>query len=90
MLILLLDSGLRFLTTFGLSLLCGGSISNLIDRIAFGRVVDFLKFNWGVLQPYIFNIADVAIGVGAALSLIGAVCAFAGLATRSLTPRRSN
>jgi signal peptidase II len=86
-LVLLLDTRLRFLTAFGLSLFCGGSISNLIDRIAFGRVVDFLKFDWGLLQPYIFNVADMAIGIGSALTLVGAACAFVRLVSRGLTPR---
>ncbi len=63
-LFLVLAPGLRSLTVLGLSLFCGGSISNLIDRITFGWVVDFLNVGLPGLRPYIFNSADVAIGAG--------------------------
>jgi len=46
-------------------------LSNLLDRIAFGTVVDFLNLNRGGFRPYIFNLADVAIGIGLALTLLG-------------------
>lgn len=53
-----------------LSLITGGGLSNLIDRIAYGGyVVDFLNIGLGDLRTGIFNIADVAIMVGA-ISLI--------------------
>lgn len=55
--------------SYGLALLIGGGISNLIDR-AFrdgGRVIDFLNLGMGELRTGIFNIADVAIMVGIAL-----------------------
>ncbi len=83
----MLDTGLRFLTTFGLALFCGGGTSNLVDRIAFGRVVDFLKIDWGPLQSYLFNVADAAIGAGVALTFLGAVCAFARLVSRGVKSR---
>jgi signal peptidase II len=54
---------------FGLALLIGGGVSNLIDR-AFregGRVIDFLNLGIGDLRTGIFNIADVAIMAGIAL-----------------------
>ena len=57
-------NGLPFLTVLGLSLFCGGSLSNLFDRMAFGGVVDFVNFSLVGLRPYIFNLADVAIGTG--------------------------
>jgi signal peptidase II len=47
------------------SLILGGAIGNLIDRIAFGYVIDFIDFRiWPV-----FNIADSAITIGAAIIL---------------------
>mgnify|MGYP001561201341 CR=1 FL=1 len=47
--------------TFSLSLILGGAIGNLIDRVSLGYVVDFLDFRvWPV-----FNIADSAITIGA-------------------------
>jgi signal peptidase II len=57
-------------TTVALSLIAGGGLSNLIDRIAYGGyVIDFLNIGLGGLRTGIFNIADVAIMVGA-ISLI--------------------
>jgi signal peptidase II len=54
-----------------LALVCGGGISNLIDRIAYGgRVVDFLNVGIGPLRTGIFNVADMAITGGALLVLI--------------------
>jgi signal peptidase II len=47
-----------------LALFCGGSLSNLLDRVTFGGVVDFVNFGVGELKPYIFNLADIAIGLG--------------------------
>lgn len=48
---------------FSLSLILGGALGNLIDRISYGYVIDFLDFHiWPV-----FNIADSAITVGAVL-----------------------
>jgi signal peptidase II len=49
-----------------LSLICGGGLSNLIDRIAYdGRVVDFLNVGIGPVRTGIFNVADMAITAGA-------------------------
>ena len=49
-----------------LSLVAGGGVSNLIDRIAYdGRVVDFLNVGIGPLRTGIFNVADMAIAFGA-------------------------
>ena len=57
-------------TVIGLSLICGGGIGNLIDRIAYdGAVVDFLNLGIGPLRTGIFNIADVAVSFGAILIL---------------------
>lgn len=60
----------RPMTALALSLVVGGAIGNVIDRIRFGAVVDFFDFS-GLWEPYffnyVFNIADAAITVGAAL-----------------------
>lgn len=54
-----------------LSLVCGGGLSNLIDRIAYdGRVVDFLNVGIGPLRTGIFNVADMAITAAAILLVI--------------------
>lgn len=57
----------RILFCFALSLIMGGALGNLIDRIAYGYVVDFLLFHWGAHTFPAFNLADSAITCGAAL-----------------------
>ncbi len=49
---------------FPLSLILGGAVGNLLDRIRFGEVVDFLDFYIGSYHWPAFNIADSAITVG--------------------------
>jgi signal peptidase II len=55
------------ITGVGLSLILGGAIGNLWDRLVSGHVVDFLLFYIGQYQWPAFNIADSAIVVGAGL-----------------------
>ena len=59
-------------TTFclALTLVLGGALGNLIDRVAYGYVVDFLDFYWNSYHFPAFNVADSAISVGAALLLL--------------------
>ena len=55
----------------GLGFILGGAIGNLIDRIRYGEVIDFLQF--GILPKYkwpTFNLADTAICIGAAMLII--------------------
>jgi signal peptidase II len=54
----------------GLALILGGAIGNLIDRLRYGHVIDFLDFHWGGAHFWVFNIADSGITVGAALLLL--------------------
>ena len=56
--------------SFALALIFGGAIGNLIDRIRFGEVVDFLRFYIGRYQWPSFNIADSAISVGVGIFII--------------------
>lgn len=57
---------------FGLSLVVGGGIGNLLDRVFNdGAVVDFVSIGLGGLRTGIFNVSDVAILVGVALLLLG-------------------
>ena len=59
------------LISIGLGLILGGAIGNLIDRIQYGFVIDFLQF--GILPKYkwpTFNVADTAICIGAAMIII--------------------
>jgi len=57
---------------FSLSMILGGAIGNVIDRLVYGHVVDFLQFRFSVLEPIFhggyfpsFNVADAAITLGA-------------------------
>lgn len=62
---LLLVPGVSPSTTLALSLVAGGGLGNLIDRIMYGGyVVDFLNVGLGSLRTGIFNVADVAIMAG--------------------------
>lgn len=54
----------------GLSLILGGALSNLADRIRFGRVVDFLDLYFRNYHWYTFNVADSAIVVGACFLIV--------------------
>lgn len=54
----------------GLALVMGGAIGNLIDRVLYGYVVDFLDFYYGNAHWPAFNVADIAISLGAAILII--------------------
>lgn len=57
----------RRLTAFALVSIISGAIGNLIDRARFGAVVDFIDVSDIGVFPWVFNIADSAVTVGAAL-----------------------
>jgi signal peptidase II len=52
-----------------LALILGGALGNIVDRIAYGHVVDFAHFHLGTWSFYIFNVADAAITIGVAIVL---------------------
>ncbi|MBA0901250.1 MAG: lipoprotein signal peptidase [Candidatus Nitrotoga sp.] len=52
-----------------LALILGGALGNLVDRVMYGYVVDFLDFYWGAHHFPAFNVADSAVSCGAALLL---------------------
>ncbi len=65
------------LFSFAMACILGGAVGNVIDRIAYGYVVDFLDFHWSWLSPVFagghfpaFNVADSAISVGAACLIL--------------------
>lgn len=54
------------LFSFALSMILGGAVGNVVDRLLHGYVVDFLQFHWAGWYFPAFNIADSAITIGAA------------------------
>jgi signal peptidase II len=58
------------LARFGLALILGGAVGNLIDRATAGFVVDFVDVYWRGVHFWAFNVADSAITVGVALMLL--------------------
>ncbi len=56
--------------TFALSLILSGAVGNLIDRVRFGEVIDFLDVYIGSYHWPAFNVADSAISVGAVILFI--------------------
>ena len=77
----------RSLGALGLSLIWAGGASNLVDRVARGSVVDFLNVGIGPLRTGIFNVADLAITLGAFLVVAG--WGFGVRPPRPLRPRRT-
>ena len=62
-------------TALPLSLVVGGAIGNVIDRIRLGHVVDFIDVHYGTWSWPAFNIADSAISVGAVMLIVFGVFA---------------
>jgi len=60
----------QVLFALALSMILGGALGNLIDRLSFGYVVDFLSFHWGVHYFPAFNLADSSITCGAFLLIL--------------------
>lgn len=64
---LLRTQGHQRLFAWALSLILGGALGNVIDRLLHGHVIDFLDFHLGARHFPAFNVADSAITVGAVL-----------------------
>ncbi len=56
-----------------LGLVLGGALGNIVDRIRFGYVVDFIHLHAGPWSFYVFNVADAAITVGVVILLVRAL-----------------
>jgi len=54
----------------GLSLILGGAVGNLIDRLIYGKVVDFIDFSVGNFHWPAFNVADSSLTIGIGIILI--------------------
>jgi signal peptidase II len=59
-------------TSLALALILGGAVGNLIDRLVYGYVIDFIDVYYGSWHWPAFNVADAAISVGAFLLLLDA------------------
>ena len=60
----------KFYLEVALGLIIGGAIGNIIDRVRFGAVADFLDFHAGAYHWPAFNLADSAVFVGVAMILL--------------------
>ncbi len=63
----------QWLLALGMALILGGAMGNLYDRLTMGKVVDFIHAFWQNHHFPIFNLADSAITLGAALLIIDAI-----------------
>lgn len=61
------------LSRTGLAFVVGGALGNLLDRVAYGGVVDFLDFHIGTKHWPAFNVADAAVCLGAFLLILSFV-----------------
>ena len=56
-----------------LAMILGGALGNIVDRVQFGYVVDFLDLHFGRWRPfYVFNVGDAAISIGVVILLLRA------------------
>jgi len=60
----------QLIARVGLALIIGGAAGNLIDRVLFGSVVDFVDVYWRSYHFWAFNVADSAISVGVAMMIL--------------------
>ena len=70
MVTLLRQGQARNLLRLGLTLILGGALGNLIDRVSQGYVIDFVDLHWQVWHWPAFNVADVGITMGALFVLL--------------------
>ena len=61
------------LIKYGLALILSGAIGNLIDRLLYGKVVDFLDLMIGNFHWYIFNVADSSVTIGMIFFIIHSI-----------------
>lgn len=57
----------------GLVLILGGAVGNVLDRLRLGHVIDFVSVHWGNAYFPAFNVADMAISVGAGCVILDAI-----------------
>jgi len=67
---LLFNERISYLRAAGICFLVGGGLGNILDRLFYGSVTDFLHLQYGRFQTGIFNLADVSIVIGLILIII--------------------
>lgn len=60
----------QYLARIGFALVVGGAVGNIIDRVAYGHVVDYIFFHTPVWSFAVFNLADTFISIGAGLIIL--------------------
>lgn len=70
----ILNKTYSIVTGIALSFILGGAIGNLIDRIAFGKVTDFIQWHYNNYYWPAFNVADSCIFIGVALLIVEGLC----------------
>lgn len=69
---ILFSKSISMLELVALTLLLAGGVGNLIDRVLLGYVVDFMNIGVGSLRTGVFNVADIAVSIGALLLMLDA------------------
>jgi len=73
------------LALVGIALFVAGGSSNLLDRLTRGSVIDFMNVGLGPLRTGIFNVADMAIMLGAGLVILSSYHADGDVRTENST-----
>jgi len=80
---LLVNDRIGYLKAAGICFLVGGGLGNILDRLFYGSVTDFLHLQYGRFQTGIFNFADVSIVMGLILILISSYSRWVHIARRA-------
>ena len=64
------DKELPRLIIIGVAIAIGGAFGNVLDRILYGSVTDFIQLHFGTYTSGIFNIADISVVIGLVLVII--------------------
>ncbi len=67
---ILIDKELSKLIIVGVAIAIGGAFGNILDRILYGSVTDFIQFNVGTYTSGIFNVADISVVIGIFIVII--------------------
>lgn len=74
-----------------LAMVLGGALGNIVDRVQFGYVVDFLDLHFGTFRPfYVFNVGDAAISIGVVILLLRAFLLRDSVTAKDEAPEGTN